>query len=487
MLKSNTQNIKLNNKGMTLIEIIITISILAMVSGFILSAFVSAMRTSAKSRDVHRATTVAQNIMEGINLKTAEELAYQFNYPVTSDGTNDVDNFLVYPSIMFSHGTANSVGELIEWTDPATGTATTEVVGAHRSLNEYKALTNTYDIAKTASAYMADITSGEYEFLKDTNGKYIYYMRGIVNDGRYYNAKITLDASAYKSGGSTGLTFNDDMLISVPTIDSDYDAVEVMSKTADSTGKTDLIDDNPGVTITDDDLCRLIEITIDNDLMAGPAVKYRTTVKVDYYYYFVDAYGNPSDKVQYGGTNTVFDNTGNENERQLRNIYLYYYPLYNSSILNCKDFIRVKNYDDMDVELYIIKQEPVTPIDPIILDGKEKTYGVTFEAYESSNNVDGKSHIMLHTNWDENIASIYTGTTFLPNQATFHRNGSLSTKDMYNTTNIKNKQAHDRIYNVRVDIYNSEKMDNSTFASTDLADWFKDEDYLMTITSSISQ
>ena len=191
MLKRNRQNKKLNNKGMTLVEIIITITILTLVSAFILSAFVSSMRAATKSRDVHRATTVAQNIMEGINLKTAEELAYQFNYPVTSDGTNNVDNFSVYPASMFQHGTNYSVGELTQWVDPITSAVTLELAGTHRSLSEYDALTDAYEIATTASAYMSDITSNSYDFLKDSDGKYIYYMRNIKNDGRYYNAKIT--------------------------------------------------------------------------------------------------------------------------------------------------------------------------------------------------------------------------------------------------------------------------------------------------------
>ena len=97
MLKRNNQNRKLNNKGMSLVEIIVTVTILALVSGILLSSFVSVMRTSAKSRDVHRATTVAQNIMEGINLKTAQEMAYQFNYPIRKDGEgNNINNFKLY-------------------------------------------------------------------------------------------------------------------------------------------------------------------------------------------------------------------------------------------------------------------------------------------------------------------------------------------------------------------------------------------------------
>ena len=104
MLKRMKQNRQLNNKGMTLVEVIVTITILALVSGTVLSAFVSVMRMSAKSRDLHRATTVAQNVMEGINLKDAEALAYQFNYPITSnDAGASIDNFTTYPSSMFQY------------------------------------------------------------------------------------------------------------------------------------------------------------------------------------------------------------------------------------------------------------------------------------------------------------------------------------------------------------------------------------------------
>lgn len=488
MLKKSKQNRKLNNKGMTLIEIIITVTILTMVSGFILSAFVAAMRTSAKSRDVHRATTVAQNIMEGLNLRNAEDLAYQFNYPVISDGTSNVENFFVYPTVMFEHGAEDSVGELIEWTDPVSGDVTTELAGTNISLSAYKALTDDYDKAVVPSAYMADITSGTYEFIKDSNSKYIYYMRNIVNDGRYYNAKITVDAAGYKIGGGTGLTANSDELVTVPNIDSTYDAVEVMKTTLDEEAKVFLQMQYPGETITDNNLYRIIQMTIDNALAPGSTTDYRTTIKVDYFYYIRKANGTLTSPIQIIGTNTVFDNVGTETTKQLRNIYLYYYPLYGSTTLSCKDFITIKNDDNMDVELYVIKQEaPAYDGNYMELETKENSYGVTFNVVETNDNAEGKSHITLRTNWGSNIASIYTNSAYTPNQTRYQRNGIPATKDMYNTTDIKNKQSHDRIYNVTVDIYRSESKSSAEFTAEALADWFKEDDYLMTITSSISQ
>ena len=493
MLKRNKQKKKLNNKGMTLVELIITITVLALVSGFILSAFVSAMRTSARSRDIHRATTVAQNIMEGLNLKNAEDLAYQFNYPVVSNATLNIDNFKVYPSMMFEHGTQASVGELFEWTDPASGDVSVELVGTNISPSDYKALTDDYDKAATPSAYMADITDItdskdiSYDFIKDPSGKYIYYMRNIMNDGRYYNARIKVDASNYKSTGFSGISANSDALVSVPNMNSDFDAVEVMSNTLDSTAMTMMEDYNPGETVTDNNLYRIIQVTIDSALTPS-GTDYRTIVKVDYYYYIRKADGSLTTPMQVITTNTAFDNIGEEKSKKLRNVYLYYYPLYGSTTASCKDYITIKNDDNMDIELYLIKQEK-QEFDGMYmeLENKENSYGMTFNVVETTYNADGKSHITLHSNLGSNLASIYTHSAYTPNQTKYQRNGVPATKDMFNTTDIKNKQAQDRIFDVTVDIYRSESMDATTFTAQSVEDWFSEDNYLMTVTSSISQ
>lgn len=491
MLKRNNQNRKLNNKGMSLVEIIVTVTILALVSGILLSSFVSVMRTSAKSRDVHRATTVAQNIMEGINLKTAQEMAYQFNYPIRKDGEgNNINNFNVYPATHFQFTTDKSVGELYEGIDPTTHAPCTYVATTKLPLDQYNALTDAEDIQKTNSAYLHDITTENYEFLKDANSKYTYYMRNIESDGMYYNAKITLDGSNYKTSGYSGITANDDLLISVPTIDSAYDAVEIMPMTKDNAGIDHLKMENPGVAIDKSNLQREIVVTIENALMAGPTVQYRTVVKVEYYYRAKKAGGGYTNWVS-EGTNTVFENVGNEAERQLRNIYLYYYPLYGAANASeKKDVITVKNNNNKDVDLYIIKQEPA---DETLTDAqlalKDGSYYFTFNAIETTTTADGKSHINLHTNWGENLASVYTGISYSQPSPVYQRNGFGPAESMYNITDIKNKKAFDRIFDVTVEVYKSEAAtDVSAFeASTSPADWFKEENHLITVTSSISQ
>ena len=502
MFRRNHQKRKLNNKGMTLVEVIVTITILALVSGTLLSAFVSVMRMSTKSRDVHRATTVAQNVMEGINLKNVEEMAYQFNYPIRYDDSGtQINNFTVYPATMFQYATNNSVGEIIEYTDPVSGNVSTELATDKRSLVEYKTLTDAYDKATTASAYMSDVKVDAYDFIQDEKGKYIYYMRNIENDGRYYNAKITLDASPYSTGGYKSLNVNDDTLISVPTIDSTYDAVEVMKPNLDSEALNQLrlLYPNDTDPIEMDDLTRYIVVNIENDLMIGTSGQYRTSVKVDYYYSCLIKNEDPvsgavsytpSGQIPIIGTNTVFDNEGAEAEKKLRNIYIYYYPHYDSTLIKCKDYITINNNDNMDIELYVIKQEPInSTMTQSEMINKEQAYGVTFDVKETTMTADSKSHIKLHTNWEENLGAVYTGYSYTTNQAKYLLNGTVPVGDVFSKTDIKNKKAYDRIYDVTVEIYSSEKSSSlSDFtSSTTMSDWFNPDNHLITVNSSISQ
>lgn len=491
MLKRDKHHKKLNNKGMTLVEVIITITILVAVSGFILSAFVSSMRAAAKSRELHRATTVAQNLMEGVKLKSAEELAYQFNYPVLKDAADaDVSNFSVYLPSMFQYGVDKSVGELYYAENPANPSGAkilTKVTPTTLANYEAAKVATPYDpeaVAKAASAYTLDLKTTNYDFLLDTAGTYTYYLRNLQNDGAYYNAKITLDASPYRTGGASNLNVNSEQLISVPTIDSTYDAVEVMGDTYDSSAIAELGVKYPGETITPADLERKITLTLDHNLM--PSGYYRTIVTVVYEYRFRKSDLTMSDPYELK-VSIPFNNTGDEDTKSLRNVYLYYYPLYKEG--TNKDTICIKNPDNKDFNLYVIKQEN-TGISQSDLQIKENAYRMDFVVEETTESADGKSHISLFTNLNESLYSVYTSATIPPiQQATFKRKG-VATFDgsMFRINDIRNMQASDRMYNVTIELFSSEKAENLTsFQAADVATWFDEDNRLITISSTISQ
>lgn len=499
MIKQGKQHTKLNNKGMTLVELIVSVTVLVLVSAFILSAFVTAMRMSAKSRNLHKATTVAQNVMEGINLKSAEELAYQFNYPIIQDSAGtSLSNFSVYSTKALQYSVDNCVGELYMQAD-ASGNITYGKVNAI-SLSQYNQLkkdmvSNASAVAMAGSAYMTGLDAGKYEFLTDTDGKYCYYIRNLVNDGSYYNARITLDASAYRSTGSSSLNTNSEQLISVPTIDSTYDAVEVMGKDYDGNAKVKL-EQLSGRTIMDSQLRRTIKLSISDALMGSGS--YRTKVEIEYIYSCdlngdgigddLDGDGLTKDDEYVLKVDNPFDNTGFEDVKQLRNLYLYYYPLYDYSGVGINDSIIIDNSANKDLEVYVIKQETGS-LSQTELRDKENSYEVSFNVVETSTNSLGKSHITLHTNWDENLYSIYSsGMVPAVNQATYNRNGVWVNKDMFQTTDLKNKQAKDRMYDVTVEIFASEKASSlSDFQNADVSTWFDADKHLVTITGSTSQ
>lgn len=499
MLKRDKQHTKLNNKGMTLVELVVSVTILVLVAGFILSAFVSSMRTSKKSRDLHRATTVAQNVMEGINLKSAEELAYQFNYPVIQDSSGtDVQNFTVYLPSMLQYSVKDSVGELYATTNVAGDPVLAKV--SPMTLAQYKAyavdeIANKYLMEPAASAYMSSLSSDAYDFLKDTDGKYYYYIRNLENDGSYYNVKITLDASPYRSSGSSSINANSELLISVPTIDSTYDAVEVMGKDYDEKAVTRL-EQLSGVSLDTTKLRRTIKITI-SDALTGIG-KYRTKVDVEYIYSCdldgngvaddLDGDGLSSDDEFVMKVASPFDNEGNEDIKQLRNLYLYYYPLYDYSGVGINDYVVINNANNKDVEVYMIKQE-TEGLSQTQLRDKELSYQVSFNVVETTENSVGNSHITLHTNWNESLYAIYSTGTVLPiSQVTLNRNGFWVSEDKFQMTDLKNKQDKDRMYNVTVEIYSSTKAASlSEFQSADISTWFSVDNHLVTITGSASQ
>ena len=257
-----------------------------------------------------------------------------------------------------------------------------------------------------------------------------------------------------------------------------------MGDTYDSAAIAELGVKYPGETINLSNLQRKITLTLDSNLM--PSGYYRTIVTVVYEYKFRKADLQMSDPYELK-VSIPFNNTGDEDTKSLRNVYLYYYPLYTEG--TNKDTICIQNPDNKDFNLYVIKQES-TGIAQNDLQTKEQAYRMDFEVEETTESADGKSHISLFTNLNESLYSIYTTATIPPiQQVTFKRKG-VSTFDgtMFRMKDIRNMHASDRMYSVTIELYSSEKAENlSSFQAEDISDWFKDDNRLISISSSISQ
>lgn len=148
----NKKNRRLSDAGFSLVELLIAVVILAIIVIPLLHMFVTSTRINVKSRQTLRATTVAQDIMEGLKAYDLEEVRAQFAPPEGASGSSyhyPREGFYILNSNLIQGG----VREITELENP---------------------------------------------------GDEIYYF-GIENlkmQGGEYDAMITLDASAYGSGGT---------------------------------------------------------------------------------------------------------------------------------------------------------------------------------------------------------------------------------------------------------------------------------------------
>lgn len=102
MSKSNSRRepyeAQLNkNAGFSLVELLIAVVVLAIIVVPFARSFVSSSRMNGNSRRLQRATTVAQDIVEGLKAYNIDELKEQFNNPL--DGFYIVDSRLVHGKI----------------------------------------------------------------------------------------------------------------------------------------------------------------------------------------------------------------------------------------------------------------------------------------------------------------------------------------------------------------------------------------------------
>ncbi len=85
------------NAGFSLVELLIAVVVLAIIIVPFARSFVSSSRMNGNSRRLQRATTVAQDIVEGLKAYNIDELKEQFNNPL--DGFYIVDSRLVHGTI----------------------------------------------------------------------------------------------------------------------------------------------------------------------------------------------------------------------------------------------------------------------------------------------------------------------------------------------------------------------------------------------------
>lgn len=464
------RKLKNDDRGVTLVEIIVSIAILAIIVLPFLNAFVTATKTNVKAKNEMNATHLATNIMEGIEKNSMKTLAYQFNYP--SEGFDVADGFNI------SDG--SSACELLKKSGKFDNVKRLEDISAE-IVNKDDVITSC--IHKTdASAQIGDTSL--WDFRESDAHKYYFYMSGVQSGTKKYNALVTVDAKSDASNkDQTGkpnnkvTKYNMDEVADMSAMDANFDCMS-----ADRYSATNIISAlnnmNPGLSVQQSDIKRTITIDIEK---SGVASNKATKVTVSYSYSIKNGvkktFPDPTSALKDDYTMVIYDNSSDTVNHNLRNVYLFYNPWYTSTGNTwdtANDVIIVNNKDKVDCTVNIVKQKTIS--DQSELSTKESTYKAYVKVSEPGNRT-GHAYTHIATNLNVNMGA--PDNPLQPDQAIYGFNNNVIQNDVKAIVDIKNltkSNASERLYDVKVAVYESK-------ASLD--DIFNDKDPVVTMTGSM--
>lgn len=320
-----------NNAGFSLVELLIAVIILAIIVVPMLHGFVTSARMNGKARQAQRATTVAQDIMEGLKAYDIEELKEQFGDPM--------NGFYVIES------------KLIKG-----------------SIEEDK------DREQNDPAYRGD---------PEAPGVYYFTMEGVQIQGSEFDALIRIDARNYEQGrlkadgNAEGHdnAFNDINMASPGSVmkgkDGSYTQSVTLNQAAAEDAQelfeleeytTNVIDPNDPSGSTKEffdfgtfkDLGGKVKRTITLNL-TDSVIDADGTVYCDanITYTYDCTYGGETYSIHgKQGTSDWVEGVGCGSDISSGNFYLFYYPLYEAT----EDKIIINNDSHQPFRIYIVKQ-----------------------------------------------------------------------------------------------------------------------------------
>lgn len=321
---------KLNkDAGFSLLELLIAVVILAIIVIPMLNLFLSSHKLNIRSRQTLRATTLAQDIMEGLKAYDIEELKAQFNTP--ADGFYVIDDNVIKGTVAEERG-------------------------------------------------MEVDDSGN-----PSEGIYYFSLRKVSMQGSEFDALVKVDARGYMEGSTDhDNSFNNAVMADARSIDKENGTFVETDKIRkamlssvwkDSAMKTAMEADG----ITEDEICfknqdtfftgisRTITVELKEngtvDENGKPKIDMAVTDEYDFVYKGVIL----NTKGDMGSMVWVEDMGCGVVSGDEVNINIFYYPLYGSNVT--EDAILIKNDTSAELNILIAKQVPSSedPNNPEIL------------------------------------------------------------------------------------------------------------------------
>lgn len=433
---------KVNNKGFSLAELVIAIAILSLIAVGFYSSFVVVARTNAKAKIQHKATSLAQNLMENLKAERVEDILCQVVFPTytTVDGGGNVVqhvNFRILPEEVLGSGYdySNNVGHFGTMTSP------------------YATSTD----GGITSTYNQDLDV------------YQFYLRNLKMEETKFDALVTVDSSAYMGDVAGKQDFNAAEVVRIPSMDAKYDAVAANAREYDTEAIMYFDTLGKDLATINGNMERTIKVDITRDVKLSGNVE--QVAKASYIYTCDgETYAPPAD--------LIFNNA-EDFSVNLRNVFIFFNPQYDWTASGAEKII-VNYPKDMELDLYLIKQQPTS--DPLSLTSYEtRPYEVIVEANTTTDNGSpyaGANKLSIRTNLGYQYGDPtqpFVGTN--PKQAKYYHNGAPVPADdlesFFDLAGLTNKGQTDKLFDVKVEIYLADPtvtIDEVTDYTVDLAD-----------------
>ena len=453
---------RINNSGMSLLELLVAIIILAIIVVPLLHTFVSASRVNLNARQKLKITTAAQDVMEGLKAESLEEVASEVYFPngTAPDGTNVNKGFRVINNSLIDN--IANIKEVRCVVDSNGG-----ITNLAQATDALAASTGDDD---DAPCIKYDSTEKKIDFVEKNNtGKYYFAIPGmnienVTNATFKADVLVEMDASRYREGGS--ITNNDAKhnaiaLASMGGLNNSIDCI-----LAESTTQTDSainkINSFNGSSYTSDDLYKDITVNITKPT-ASPGVssnKIYVEFNVDYKICGTSISCPESLSQTYYYTDDNF-----------RDIYLLYFPSYNN--WNYSDKITINNDNGVQSNLYIVKKQCSNDSNLASLENGYKCDVKISEKDSSGSVTDVNSKILtIRTNLDYNLRDLYNSSSIASimstRQASFTYNSNPVTRENLKIEQLGGEAVEDRIYDLKVYLYEEGALSGTTVDSSKL-------------------
>lgn len=443
------KRLKKDNRGFSLVELLIAIAIMAIVLAPLFHNFIVSTKLNGKAKLAMNATNMASNIMEGFNAYTAEQLVIGF------DSADSRGNMAIFPDDI----TCESHGEAVlnpdgSWT---------------------LGYTVTGDAASGGTAgYVSGsgVSANSLTMVPSADSKYYFFARNVKQNKTYYDMLVRLDASS-ASTFSGDLNENGVIESGERELYNDYEAVTIttINGLVDSVYK-----DNSTVwsdayamyepykqqwrNCTEEEFeketKRKIVVDIGCTKDAGGNIT-STEVKVhNEYECNVNPYYPPYSITDLSTPDNIIYYSDNHFPRD---IYIYYYPNYNSknSGTNALDQIEINNTLERDVTVHLLR----LPVDgDTDIATHEAAYRTNIRLNE--HNADGSIHTKIYSNLKDDLSK--TDAENAANRQSMDRCGFVLNGAVLDVSNAQYRaivtenggistEVSDRLYSVVVEVY----------------------------------